>query len=217
MESYLGTIMLWAGNFAPRGWMWCDGKELPIANNEALFTLLGTTHGGNGQTSFGLPNMVGRFVMGTSSNVTLGKTGGGNVTATSNVTLIANNLPAHTHPGSINLGTVTATTVVKVSTDDALGATAPTEGAMLTGTTPGTSEAAFIYLPPGTAPSSPVSLGNVTTTYTGTPSVTVSPNITDNKPGETTPITFTGSAPTQPPALALGYIICVEGIYPPRN
>jgi microcystin-dependent protein len=57
MESYLGTIILFAGNFAPRGWAFCDGTLLSIAQNTALFSILGTTYGGNGQTTFALPKL----------------------------------------------------------------------------------------------------------------------------------------------------------------
>jgi microcystin-dependent protein len=57
MESYLGTILLFAGNFAPRGWAFCDGQMLPIAQNTALFSILGTTYGGDGRTTFALPKL----------------------------------------------------------------------------------------------------------------------------------------------------------------
>lgn len=57
MEFYLGQIILFAGNFVPRGWMLCNGQLLPIAQNTALFSLLGTTYGGDGQTTFALPNL----------------------------------------------------------------------------------------------------------------------------------------------------------------
>ena len=57
MESYLGTIILFAGNFAPRGWRYCDGSLLPINNNQALFAIMGTMYGGDGRTNFALPNI----------------------------------------------------------------------------------------------------------------------------------------------------------------
>lgn len=57
MDSYLGTILLFAGNFAPRGWSFCDGRLLHIAQNTALFSILGTTYGGDGRTTFALPNL----------------------------------------------------------------------------------------------------------------------------------------------------------------
>ncbi|WP_027387081.1 phage tail protein [Chryseobacterium gregarium] len=64
MDEYLGIIKLFAGDFAPRGFMYCDGSLLSIAQNTALFSLLGTTYGGDGQTTFALPNLKGRFPLG---------------------------------------------------------------------------------------------------------------------------------------------------------
>ena len=64
MEAFLATIMGWAPNFAPRGWAYCWGQTLSIAQNTALFSLLGTTYGGNGQTTFMLPNLASRLPIG---------------------------------------------------------------------------------------------------------------------------------------------------------
>jgi microcystin-dependent protein len=96
-EPYIGSIVLFAGNFAPRGWALCQGQLLPIAQNTALFSILGTTYGGNGQTTFALPDLRGRAPIGTGqgpglSNITLGEQAG-----TENVTLLTTNMPAHNH------------------------------------------------------------------------------------------------------------------------
>ncbi|ASK31795.1 phage tail protein [Chryseobacterium sp. T16E-39] len=64
MEEYMGIVKLFAGNFAPRNWMFCDGRLLSIAQNSALFSLLGTTYGGDGITTFALPNLIGRMALG---------------------------------------------------------------------------------------------------------------------------------------------------------
>ena len=64
MEEYIGIVKLFAGNFAPRGWMFCDGSLLSIAQNSALFSILGTTYGGDGRTTFALPNLKGRMALG---------------------------------------------------------------------------------------------------------------------------------------------------------
>lgn len=93
----LGEIRLFAGTFAPRGYALCNGQLLSISQNTALFSLLGTTYGGNGTTNFALPDLRGRvpnhFGQGPGlSNYVQGQVGG-----TENVTLLANNLPAHTH------------------------------------------------------------------------------------------------------------------------
>jgi microcystin-dependent protein len=96
-ESYLGQIMLFAGNFAPVGWALCNGQLLPISQNSALFSILGTTYGGDGRTTFGLPDLRGRapihFGQGPNlQNYDLGETGG--VEA---VNLTSNEMPAHIH------------------------------------------------------------------------------------------------------------------------
>ena len=97
METYIGTILMFAGNFAPRGWALCDGQILAIAQNSVLFSILGTTYGGNGQTTFALPDLRGRGPMHAGqgpglSHRELGERGG-----TESVTLTINNLPAHNH------------------------------------------------------------------------------------------------------------------------
>ncbi|MDB6073939.1 MAG: Phage tail collar domain protein [Verrucomicrobiaceae bacterium] len=96
-DSYIGEIRMFAGNFAPRGWALCNGQILPILDNEALFSLLAFTYGGDGQTTFGLPNMQGRipihFGQGAGfSNNTLGQVGG-----TELVTLTQATTPPHSH------------------------------------------------------------------------------------------------------------------------
>jgi microcystin-dependent protein len=79
-------------NFAPKGWAECKGQILPISQNTALFSLLGTTFGGNGQTTFALPDMQGRTIMGDSADYPTGTT-----TGEANVTLLSTEIPAHTH------------------------------------------------------------------------------------------------------------------------
>jgi len=96
-EPFLGEIRMFGGNFAPRGWAFCNGQLLSIAQNSALFAILGTTYGGDGRTTFGLPNLQGRAAMhwGQGPGLTprtLGETGG-----TETVTLNAQQMPAHTH------------------------------------------------------------------------------------------------------------------------
>lgn len=91
-EPFLGEIRLFAGNFAPRGWAFCNGQALPIAQNAALFSLLGTTYGGDGRTTFALPDLRGRVPLHPDANVVYGAQGGAET-----VTLAAANLPAHRH------------------------------------------------------------------------------------------------------------------------
>jgi len=96
-EPFIGEIILFAGNFAPRGWALCQGQLLSIAQNTALFSILGTTYGGDGVTTFALPDLRGRVPVGQGqgpglSNYVLGEQSG-----SENVTLIITEIPAHNH------------------------------------------------------------------------------------------------------------------------
>ena len=106
-EPFVGEIRMFAGNFAPRGWAFCDGQLLAVSQNDALFSLLGTIYGGDGRTTFGLPDLRGRIPIhaGTGPGLSprrLGAKGG-----TEKETLTVNQLPSHTHPmqATANLST----------------------------------------------------------------------------------------------------------------
>lgn len=92
-QPYVGEIRMFAGNFAPVGWMFCDGQLLAISENETLFQLIGTTYGGDGQSTFALPDLRGRVPVHQGSGYQLAQKGGAET-----VTLTVNQLPAHTHP-----------------------------------------------------------------------------------------------------------------------
>jgi len=103
-EPFIGQLMLVPYNFAPRGWAFCQGQLLPIAQNTALFSLLGTTYGGNGQTNFALPDLRGRVPISSGqgpglSNYDLGQMGGNET-----VTLTTGQIPAHNHAINANSG-----------------------------------------------------------------------------------------------------------------
>jgi microcystin-dependent protein len=95
-NPYIGEIRIFAGNFPPQGWAFCDGSLQSIAENDALFALIGTTYGGDGQTSFALPDLRGRLPVhqgaGTDQTYTLGEAGG-----VETVTLTTQQIPAHAH------------------------------------------------------------------------------------------------------------------------
>ncbi|HVG22435.1 MAG TPA: tail fiber protein [Blastocatellia bacterium] len=97
-EPFLGQIQIFGFNFAPRGWAMCNGQILPIAQNTALFALLGTTYGGNGQTTFALPNLQSRVPVHFGQGPGLSSYDLGQAAGTETDTLTINNLPAHTHP-----------------------------------------------------------------------------------------------------------------------
>ncbi|HYJ80923.1 MAG TPA: tail fiber protein, partial [Longimicrobiaceae bacterium] len=96
-QPYVGTIRMFAGTFAPAGWAFCEGQPLPISENDTLFQLIGTTYGGDGESTFNLPNLAGRVIVhqgtgASGTNYQLGETGGSEA-----VTLTTQQIPAHTH------------------------------------------------------------------------------------------------------------------------
>ena len=96
-EPYIGEIRLFAGNFAPVGWLLCQGQLLPIDQYDVLFNLIGTTYGGDGQTTFALPNLASRIPYHQGSGYVLGQQGG-----VEQVTLTQQQLPVHTHAANAN-------------------------------------------------------------------------------------------------------------------
>lgn len=107
-QPYVGEIRLFGGNFAPAGWSFCNGSLQDISQNSTLFNLIGTTYGGDGQTTFALPDLQGRFPihqgLGGGATYTIGQTGG-----TENVTLLTNQIPAHSHVPAASAASVDAT------------------------------------------------------------------------------------------------------------
>lgn len=92
-QPYVGEIRIFAGNFAPAGWAFCEGQLMAISENETLFQLIGTTYGGDGQSTFAMPDMRGRIPIHQGSGFTLAETGGAE-----QITLTTQQIPAHTHP-----------------------------------------------------------------------------------------------------------------------
>lgn len=92
MEPFVGQIKMFGGNFAPRGWAFCDGQLLAVSSNDALFSLLGTMYGGDGRTTFGLPDLRGRIPVHQTTGYSMGAKGGSETAVTSTA-----HLPAHSH------------------------------------------------------------------------------------------------------------------------
>lgn len=111
-EPFIAEIRMFAGNFPPRGWAFCQGQILSIAQNTALFSLLGTTYGGNGQTTFALPDLRGRVPVGTGQGPGLPSVNLGEISGSPTHTLIITEMPAHNHsvmvPASSAIGTLDA-------------------------------------------------------------------------------------------------------------
>ena len=152
MEPFIGQVVMFGGNFAPRGWAYCDGQLLSINQNQALFSILGTTYGGDGRTTFALPDLRGRTPVGQGHGPGLGNRPLGQRSGTEYNILTANQLPAHSH--SADITPLTFTPFVQINTNEAeevspvsqyladaesekMYASAPTAGAKLKGTVAG--------------------------------------------------------------------------------
>ena len=207
MDQFIATIMPFAFNYAPVGWQQCAGQILPIAQNQALFSLLGTYYGGNGTQNFALPDLRGRAVVCQTgfgvmppgvTNHSIGQPYGAE-----KVTMLATNLPLHTHAATASAGTtVTPSATLNAVASSANTITNPT-GALLAGSKTAT---VAQFAPAGTTTAA-MAQGAITITpgTTGTPTVTVNPT------GSSTPI------PVLQPYLAVTYCIAMTGYFPSRN
>jgi len=215
MEELIGTIKLFAGNFAPEGYLTCEGQTLAISQNTALFSILGITYGGDGRNTFNLPDLRGAFptqctnISGAHPGGTyaLGEVGGGQ-----SVTITANNMPPHSHAiikgAGTNLnGTVTATTSVQASTG-AGQSPSPSATNNALGTTGDPSGGGQPNLYTNSATNTP--LAGVSTTVNNT--LNFDPTGLQLTPWGSGPQPL----PTVPPFVAMQYIICTQGIYPSR-
>jgi microcystin-dependent protein len=104
-QPYVGEIRMFAGNFAPAGWMFCEGQLLPISENETLFNLIGTTYGGDGQSTFGLPDLRGRLPIHQGNGFILAETGGAE-----EITLTMQQIAGHSHPLLTSTGPASSNT-----------------------------------------------------------------------------------------------------------
>jgi len=188
MDNYLGEIRLFGGNFAPVGWLACNGTLLSIAQYEALFTLLGTQFGGDGITTFAIPDLRGRIAVGSGqinnngTNYVLAQAAG-----TPNITLLVSNIPSHTHM-------VMAVNTAATTGDPTNNMMAQTNGDNNTGTQPYPDVNLYTTLP---LPSGGTSVPNA---------------LMD--PGVITPTGNTQPHDNMMPYVCLNYIIATEGIYP---
>ncbi len=115
-QYYIGEIKLFAGNFAPQDFMFCDGSLLSISQHIALYTLIGTTYGGDGVTTFALPNLKGRVPMHKGNGTGLTARISGQTTGQETITLTTANLPAHTHGTQLSVSNLRATTATPTTT-----------------------------------------------------------------------------------------------------
>lgn len=197
-DAYIGEIRYFGFDFAPRFWALCAGQQLSIAQNQALFSILGTTYGGNGTTTFGLPDLRGRTIMNWGqgpglTNRQLGELGG-----TENVTLSVNQMPQHTHATTFT-PTAPSPTFNAATSKASLGT--PSAGAMLARAiddSPNAGAQVRIYAPAGTTPTAPLG-------------VNVAGNVNVATAGNST--AFSNLAPY----LTINASICLSGFFPSRN
>lgn len=196
MEPFLGQIMQVGFNYAPRGWSTCQGQLLAISQNSALFSLLGTTFGGNGTQNFALPNAQSRVFVGAGQGVGLSSYYPGQMAGAEQVMLTTQQMPPHIHTLQQATGSIQA-----VNNNTAGNTTeTPEAGAMLgIPYNADGSGSPTIYVPAGASGSTTVNLGGVQ--MQGNTSVA----------GSGMPINVL------PPYLAITTIIAVEGIFPPRQ
>ena len=178
-------------NFPPRGWAFCDGQLLSIASNTAVFSLLGTTYGGDGRTTFALPDLRGRVAVHPGTGSGLLAVQWGELAGRPSVTLTAAHLPSHTHTAT--------TTVNAIATAKALAANGGTD------------------TPTGAVWAKNPRENNYSSSA---PTVDMRPGIIDVSASAATTVGNTGS--NQPfsnmqPYLGIYHVICLEGIFPPRN
>ncbi|UUF13555.1 MULTISPECIES: phage tail protein [Flavobacterium] len=195
-EPFLGAILAFGFTFNPRGWQTCSGQLISIAQNTALFSLLGTTYGGNGQTTFALPDLRGRTMIGVGNGPGLTPVVYGQVGGTETTTLTINNMPQHNHQlipgtlaGQVNVATnALAATGGAIANDTDNGANSFAAG----GSTPN------IYSEPGTGTTK---IGGITSAISGSTAIA----------GGSQAFSI------RDPYLGINYCIAMEGIFPSRN
>lgn len=237
MDPILGSVLLCPYTFAPQGWMFCHGQILNIQSNAALYALIGMQFGGDGKTTFALPDLRGRIPVAVNNTAAadrivtapvtnqgvptrpgvVGDTLGPNVRLVSagpaNFTLTPANMPAHTHVATVSSAPSAVTVSLSVALDEATDPGPTAGGYLATAASSGTS-VTNMYLPAlGKAGS--VALAKATG------QVSFSPTVTNASTGTgqpiTAPVTLTANSAPMPPFLAMQYIIAVQGVFPQRN
>ncbi len=198
-EPYLGEVRMFAGNFAINGWQMCNGQLLSISQNTALFSILGTTYGGNGTTTFGLPDFRGRAPIHQGQGPGLPTYTVGESSGSPNTSILLSNLPAHNHttfanaasPGLNVLGTTAASGASTPSGNYLAGSITGVSGTHGAGTAYATVNTGLAALNAG--------------------SITATPGGVTGNAGSSIPLS------TQSPFLAVTFLIAMTGIFPSRN
>lgn len=194
MDEYMATVKMFAGNFAPRGWMFCQGQLLPISQYSALFSLLGTIYGGDGRTTFALPDLRGRAPIGSGHGPGLSDRREGAKGGSETNTLNIMNMPSHNHAAMVNEFRAD----IMVSNQEGTEETAGTNGATTLAASTNGGRGVGIYN--SDTPDIALNTGNGG-----------SANVTIGNTGGNIPVN------NMQPFLSINFIICVEGIFPPRS
>lgn len=209
-DPFFGQIMQVGFNFAPVGWASCNGQIMSISQNNALFALLGTTFGGNGMTTFALPNAGGRSLLGLGQSTASGQTyDWGEVSGTESITLTTANMPAHTHQATFigTAGNTTASGSIQAVTGTTNQTNSPAEGSLLANAANAGPNQVKVYAPAGTT-GPVVNLGGVAITGGSfTPQGSVAVGVS----GSNIPFSIMN------PYLAVQTNIALVGIYPSRG
>lgn len=230
MDAFVGTIIPVVFPYAPDGWALCNGQLISVMQNQVLFAVLGTRYGGDGRSTFGLPDLCGRTAIGATGTapapaptVVLGQVIGEPpvapvTTGTASATIANNNLPLVTVGGTVSGASMTAQSTLNATSAGpgaVPAANAPTAGAMLSNT--GTSGAVYYVNPTPATPLPAVAMSapSVGTLLGG--SATLTASLGAGTP-ITAPVVMSPSSAAYPmqPSLALNYIICLVGLYPVR-
>jgi microcystin-dependent protein len=195
MEGTIGEIRMFAGNFSPKNWAFCNGQILAIQSNTALFSILGTTYGGNGQSTFGLPNLAGRTVIGRGSGQGLTSREIGEEGGTPGVTLTTPQMPAHIHPLVVNGILQTASAIGNVDT--------PTNGLSI-------AKAKYVV---GQTDVPIVRFSN----EVGDVVVNKSSQSPVNVLTQINPLNGNQPHENRQPGIGMNFIICLHGAFPARN
>jgi microcystin-dependent protein len=197
MDNYLGQIMQVGWSFANTGWANCNGALIPISQNQALFALLGTTFGGNGTQTFGLPDVQGRVLIGQGQGAGLSNYVWGQKSGTENTTLTVSNMPAHSHTGTAS-GLTGTLLVDGTANSGTLNVPAPNS---VLASPPNAGQAQVkIYAPAGSSATVPINGVTIT--------------------GGSVTIGLTGNGlpfPILQPYLAVWTLIATQGIFPTRD
>jgi len=202
MEGTIGEIRAFGGTFPPMSWQFCAGQTLSISQNTALFAIIGTTYGGDGVSTFLLPNLQSRIVIGTGQGAGLPNYDAGQVLGEENHTLITNEIPGHNHTTTAQNDNTPSSAVFTVMGLNASGGKPAPQNNLLAQDNGGKT----IYAPGGLT-LTPMNAGSVTVSSFTTPA----PTVTVNPAGNSIPHS------NIQPVCGINYIICVEGIFPSRD